>query len=161
MGLILVILLFVIDLDESKLIKLIVGSGNEIQKQHEEVEDEEQQNEEEEKEEEEQLKIKYDKRLYISKFAFQNTTMIEHLNCPICDKDCCIRLFKSSDIQINNKDIYISFNIMTQKIIEYDDYYYEKLKEDNPEKLQEYRRKAYLNRKEKLKNLEKEKVENI
>jgi len=37
----------------------------------------------------------------------------------------------------------------------------QKLKEDNPEKLKEYRRKAYLNRKEKLKNLEKEKVENI
>jgi hypothetical protein len=39
--------------------------------------------------------------------------------------------------------------------------YLQKLKEDNPEKLKEYRRNAYLNRKEKLKNLEKEKVENI
>ena len=39
--------------------------------------------------------------------------------------------------------------------------YLQKLKEDNPEKLKEYRRTAYLNRKEKLKNLEKEKVENI
>jgi len=39
--------------------------------------------------------------------------------------------------------------------------YLQKLKEENPEKLKEYRRKAYLNRKEKLKNLEKEKVENI
>lgn len=39
--------------------------------------------------------------------------------------------------------------------------YLQKLKEDNPEKIKEYRRTAYLNRKEKLKNLEKEKVENI
>ena len=39
--------------------------------------------------------------------------------------------------------------------------YLQKLKEDNSEKLKEYRRTAYLNRKEKLKNLEKEKVENI
>ena len=38
--------------------------------------------------------------------------------------------------------------------------YLQKLKEENPEKLKEYRRKAYLNRKEKLKNLEKEKAEN-
>jgi predicted MPP superfamily phosphohydrolase len=39
--------------------------------------------------------------------------------------------------------------------------YLQKLKEDNPEKIKEYRRTAYLNRKEKLKNFEKEKVENI
>jgi len=103
----------IIDLDETKLIKLIVGSGNEIQKQHEEVEEEEHQHEEEEEEKEEQLKIKYDKRNLLSNFKFQKTTFIEHLNCPICDKHCCVRLFKSSEIQINNKDIYISFNILT------------------------------------------------
>jgi hypothetical protein len=105
----------IIDLDETKLIKLIVGSGNEIQKQHEEVKEEEHQHEEEE-EEEEQLKIKYDKINLLSKFKFQKTTFIEHLNCPFCDKHCCVRLFKSSEIQINNKDIYISFNILTESI---------------------------------------------
>ena len=39
--------------------------------------------------------------------------------------------------------------------------YLQKLKEDNPEKLKEYRRNAYLKSKEKKKNLEKEKVQNI
>ncbi len=48
-----------------------------------------------------------------------------------------------------------------EKVMEKGAKYLQKLKEDNPDKLKEYRRKAYLNRKEKLKILEKEKVENI
>jgi hypothetical protein len=48
-----------------------------------------------------------------------------------------------------------------EKVMEKGAKYLQKLKEDNPDKLKEYRKKAYLKRKEKLKNIEKEKVENI
>ena len=48
-----------------------------------------------------------------------------------------------------------------EKIMEKGAKYLEKLKQENPEKLKEYRRNAYLKSKEKKKNLEKEKVENI
>ena len=48
-----------------------------------------------------------------------------------------------------------------EKVMENGANYLQKLKEENPEKLKEYRRTAYLNRKEKLKNIEKEKVEII
>ena len=39
--------------------------------------------------------------------------------------------------------------------------YLEKLKEENPDKLKEYRRTAYLNRKSKLKNQLEEKIDSI
>ena len=48
-----------------------------------------------------------------------------------------------------------------EKVMENGANYLQKLKELNPEKIKEYRRTAYLNRKERLKNMEKEKVENI
>ncbi len=50
-----------------------------------------------------------------------------------------------------------------EKVMESGANYLNKLKEENPEKLKEYRRKAYLNRKEKIEKekIEKEKIEHI
>jgi len=57
-------------------------------------------------------------------FKIATTYYTEHLNCHYCDELNCIKLFKSFDIKINNKDIYISFNILTnsfgQKIVDYE-----------------------------------------
>ena len=46
-----------------------------------------------------------------------------------------------------------------EKVIENGANYLKKLKEENPERLKEYRRRAYLKRKEKLKNIHNEKNE--
>ena len=46
--------------------------------------------------------------LYIPK----NLYTIKHLNCKLCNTLNCVKLFKTLDIKINNKDIYISYNIL-------------------------------------------------
>jgi hypothetical protein len=117
----------IICLPESKLIKLIVGSGNEIQKQEEKDQEKKEEKEKEQEQEQVREQINYDNLEHkLKNFKINTTYYIEHINCPYCDELNCIKLFKSLDIKINNKDIYISFNILSNffmtwpKIVNYE-----------------------------------------
>ena len=98
-------------LNDDELIKLIIGIGTQIQKQEEE-EQEEEMDKEKEKEKEKDKIINYEKlNSKIEKFKITSINHIKSFNCEVCNICNFIKLFESSDIKINNKDIYISFNI--------------------------------------------------
>ena len=105
----------ILKLDLSKLTKLIVGSGNEIQKQQQQQVDEQQQQQVQEEQEQQKIKLNYNQLSWIGLMdKMYNVVVIEHLNCSLCDKQNCIKLFNSLDIKINKKDIYISFNLISE-----------------------------------------------
>ena len=97
---------------DSELIRLIVGSGNEIQKHADMTHTIEVEQKSEEFSEVNKI-INYD-NLYrkVNKFKINKICYIDHLNCSYCSVINCVKLFESSNIKINNKDIYISFNIL-------------------------------------------------
>ena len=102
-------------LNPSKLIKLIVGSGNEVQKQQQQQQQQQQQEQEQQEEEQEQQRINYSNlESKLENFSIHGKCYIEHLNCSYCYQLNSIKLFNSLDIKINNKYIYISYNILTQ-----------------------------------------------
>jgi hypothetical protein len=46
------------------------------------------------------------------KFKIKKFLIINHLNCNCCDIYNCVKFFNNNDILINNKQIYISFNLL-------------------------------------------------
>jgi hypothetical protein len=96
-------------IDINKLKNLIMGTGTEItlnleQKQEQKQEEEQQQNKEIFKE-----ILQFMDKLYDPSWI-KKINIIKFLNCDICRNYNCIELFKTKDIRINNKKIYISYN---------------------------------------------------
>ena len=107
-------------LEENKLISLIVGSGIESVKNTENKKEVKKQIEVEK--EHEKDKISYNK-LYniINNYRLFYYNVIIHLNCKYCNYVNCIKLFKSDDVMINGKQIYISYNLLTLNTPSFDD----------------------------------------
>ena len=100
-------------LDKNKFIKLIIGSEEEI------VLDLEKQKELQKEQQKEQEQIINLDLLHsnISRYYFDKALIvIQHLNCEHCDYLNYVKLFKSDEILINSKQIYISINILKIKI---------------------------------------------
>ena len=52
---------------------------------------------------------------YFKKFRLEKRNFIFHLNCEECIKTNCVKLFKSyKTYLINNKEIYISYNLLRE-----------------------------------------------
>jgi hypothetical protein len=110
-----------IRLEEQKLISLIVGSGIESVKNTESKQEVKKQIEVEAEHDKEKEKINYS-NLYkkFSKYELWTNNVIIHLNCAYCNFMNCIKLFKSDDVMINGKQIYISYNLFHIKFLQID-----------------------------------------
>ena len=94
---------------EEKLKELIIGSGNE--KVSEQSQDQVQQQNQQENIDQ-QTNVGRDSKDYIE-IRVVEEKIIKHLNCNQCKLDNCIKLFSTYNIQINNKQIYISINLLS------------------------------------------------
>ena len=89
-----------------------------------------------------------EKNLYREFFKIERHPKLDK---PWILTDSYMKYISKVNTGLNNK----IYNILTsnkEKIIKESNERLKKMKETNPEKLKEYRHKAYLNRKEKLKN---------
>jgi len=94
-------------LDEIDLKSFIFGSGKEIETQK-------QQEQELDKEQEKDMEIIIND-IAIKKLEYykiDEILIIQHLNCKCCDTFNCIKFFNNDEILINNKQIYISYNLL-------------------------------------------------
>jgi hypothetical protein len=93
---------------KDKIISVVIGSENTIeQEQEEQKEKDKQKNKQKEKE-----IIKDNVYSKLGIFKNKLITVFKHLNCTFCNIYNCIKLFKTSDILINDKEIYISYNFL-------------------------------------------------
>jgi hypothetical protein len=103
----------IICLEQQKLKSLIIGSGVESIKNTESNKEVKKQVEIEAEHDKEKEKINYNILLNkISKYQFMWTNVIIHLNCKHCNYVNCIKLFKSDNVMINRKQIYLSYNLL-------------------------------------------------
>ena len=97
----------VMNLNVDKLLLLIVGSSEKTL------------NLVNEKEKENQLMVNrdqnmiYDENVEFKPFPFNNFYEIQHLNCKLCLSISSVKLFNNDIYKINNKQIYISYNLLT------------------------------------------------
>jgi hypothetical protein len=105
---------------QKNILSLVYGIGDESATEQEKIQEKNQeknQEKSEEKSQEQMLNVNVfinDTTIkFIMKFSVFSFYNIKHLNCERCIQSCCIRLFKSDNIQINNKTIYISYNILS------------------------------------------------
>jgi hypothetical protein len=102
-----------VELNLPNLIELVLGSGNEIQQQQQQKQ--EQQKETKKEQQRHQQRINYvDLTHRFTHINMRSLCYIQHLNCELCVKLNCVKLFNSDDIKINNKNIFISYNILTK-----------------------------------------------
>jgi hypothetical protein len=93
-----------------KLIPLVVGSGNEKEKEQDQEQNQDQEKSQEKDKQREIIKESIYTKL--SQFKINNLCIIKDLNCEHCNIYNCIKLFNTDDILINNKNIYISYNFL-------------------------------------------------
>lgn len=98
------------ELNETSLKSLVLGSGNNIVTQQEQ---EKQQEQIQEHEHEQEININQTIKTKLSYYKREGITVIHHLNCSCCNMYNCIKFFNNNEILINNKEIYISFNLLT------------------------------------------------
>ena len=102
-----------------KLIELVNGSVNLIENDHEHQEDIER---EEIQQRVQQIAIAeeiIESNPFLKTFYSPHKYIIKHLNCNSCIYRTCVKLFNTSDIRINNKEIYISYNFFNYKFEEF------------------------------------------
>ena len=109
-------------LEYSDLKSLIFGSGKEIVTQK-------QQQQEEQQEEQQELIIRKNIDEF-DKYFMSSNRIINHLNCNCCNTYNCVKFFYNNDILINNKQIYISFNLL-QKLYTNLNNQYNEISNDN------------------------------
>ena len=95
--------------DKNKLISLVVGSGLNTQMNQDIV-----QTIEQNQDQQSQIIINSETMIEIlSKYKTNKNNCVLHNNCDLCKQNCFIKLFDTDDYMINNKTIYISYNLLS------------------------------------------------
>ena len=91
---------------------LIMGHNIEQVEEKEKEKEKEKEEEKEKEKEEEKEETNFGHNEVNFNFTYDNYVMIEHLNCFECLTKKCILLFKDEKYKINEKNIYVSYNVL-------------------------------------------------
>ena len=103
--------------ESNELKKLILGTGNErtlsLTLSNEQEKEKEKEQEQEQEQEQEKILFFYNEIKNNSEKISKKINLIKHLNCERCKKESCIKIFETQHLKINNKNLYISYNFLS------------------------------------------------